>query len=115
MLSVICGLVFLGFTLFLDSKKRCRDRTEGVLPLVLLVSVLAFGAHSYDLVFLIPVCVWAIGRWREDRRFLPIVILCFILIIPLSAVTIAYEELLSHSMPLPVFRVVIEPFRSWIC
>jgi hypothetical protein len=114
MLSVICGLVFLGFTLFLDSKKRCRDRTEDVLPLVLIVSVLAFGAHSYDLVFLIPVCVLAIGRWREDRRFLPIVILCFILIIPLSAVTIAYEELLSHSMPLPVFRVVIEPFRSWI-
>lgn len=113
-LSVICGLLLLGITFLLDSKDSSRDRTENVLPLLLLVSVLAFGAHSYDLVFLIPVCIWAIGSRRGDRRFLLIVVLCFILALPLRAVTLAYEKLLSHSMPLLAFRVVIEPFRSWI-
>jgi hypothetical protein len=113
-LSVICGLVFLGLTFSLDSKDCYRDRTDDVLPLVLLISVLAFGAHSYDLVYLIPVFVWAIGRGREDRRFVPIVILCFTLIVPLSAMTIGYEKLLSHFIPLPVFLALIEPFRSWV-
>jgi hypothetical protein len=114
MLSVICGLLLLGITVLLDSKDSFRSRTEDVLPLLLLVSVLAFGAHSYDMVFLIPVCIWAIGKRRGDKRFLPIVVLSFVLTLPLRAVTIAYEQLLSHSIPLPVFRVVIEPFRSWI-
>jgi hypothetical protein len=113
-LSVSCGLVFLGITLALDSKVHCRARTEDVLPVVLLVSVLAFGAHSYDLVLLIPVFVWAMGRRREDKRYLPMVILCFLLIVPLGAVTIAYEAVLSKLVPLAVFKVVIEPFRSWI-
>jgi hypothetical protein len=113
-LGVICGLLLVGITVLLDSKDSSRDRTEDVLPLLLLVSVLAFGAHSYDLVFLIPVCIWAIGKRRGPRRYMPIVVLCFILTLPLRAVTMAYEKLLSHAMPLPVFRVVIEPFRSWI-
>ena len=114
MLGAICGLLLLGITVFLDSKDSYRDRTEDVFPLFLLVSVLAFGAHSYDLVFLIPVCIWAIGKRREDRRYMPIVVLCFILTLPLRAITMAYERLLSHAMPPPVFRLAIEPFRSWI-
>jgi len=114
LLSVSCGLLLLGITVLLDSKDSFRDRPEDVFPLLLLVSVLAFGAHSYDLVFLIPVGIWAIGKRREDRRFLTVVVLCFILTLPLRAVTMAYEKLLSHAIPLPVFRVVIEPFRSWI-
>ena len=113
-LSGVCGLLLLGVTLLLDSRARRRHHTEDVLPLLLLVSVLAFGAHSYDLVFLIPVCVWAIGRVKTDRTFLPIVILCFLLIIPLSVVTIAYEDLLAGSTPQAFFRAVIEPYRSWI-
>jgi len=114
MLSVSCGLLLLGITVLLDGRDSYGDRTEDVFPLLLLVSVLAFGAHSYDLVFLIPVCIWAMGKRRGDRRYMPIVVLCFILTLPLRAVTMAYEKLLSHAMPLPVFRVAIEPFRSWI-
>ena len=108
LLSVTCGVLFLGVTYYLDNKDGCRDNTEDTLPLVLLTSVLAFGAHSYDLVFLIPVYVWARGR-----RNLPIVILCCILIVPLGVVAIAYERLLASFIPLPVFHAVIEPFRSW--
>jgi hypothetical protein len=35
--------------------------SEDVLPLLLLVGVLAFRAHSYDMVFLIPAFIWALG------------------------------------------------------
>jgi hypothetical protein len=114
MLGVICGLALLGMVLAIDRKNSLVNRSENVLPLVLLVSVLSFGAHSYDLLLLIPLCMWAIGKAREDRRFLPIVILCFILIVPLGLVKTTYQQLLSHFLPLAVYRVVIEPYRSWM-
>jgi hypothetical protein len=113
-LSVICGFLFIGITFLLDSRNAFRDSAADILPFLLVLSLVAFGAHSYDLVLLIPVCIWAIGKRRNERGFLPVVILCSILIIPLSAVQIAYEELLSHVVSLPVFRLVLEPFRSWM-
>jgi hypothetical protein len=113
-LSGICGLAFLGMVLAFDRNNSSWNRSEHALPLVLLVSVLTFGAHSYDLVLLIPLCMWAIGKSREDTRFLPIVILCFILIIPLGLVKITYQRLLSHFLPSAVYQVVIQPYRSWI-
>lgn len=114
MLSATCGMLFLGVAFIIDSKDPSRELSENIFPLLMLVSVFAFGAHSYDLVFLIPVCIWAIARSRSDRRYLLIVILCFILTVPLNAVTIFYDKLLSHSIPLSAFRILIEPFRSWI-
>jgi hypothetical protein len=114
MLSAVCGLVLLGMVLAIDQKDSLPNRSDNVLPLLLLVSVLTFGAHSYDLVLLIPLCMWAIGKTRDDRRFLPVVILCFILILPLGLVKITYQRLLSHFLPLTVYQVVIEPYRSWI-
>jgi hypothetical protein len=105
--ALALGLVLLGFAL-------TREGIEHALPAILVVSVLAFGAHSYDLVFLIPVWVWAMGRVQADLRFLPIVILCALLVLPLGAVTAAYERLSSGALGDAVFRVAVEPFRSWI-
>jgi Glycosyltransferase family 87 len=111
--SVSCGLILVGLTLLRD-KMSGRDRGADVLPLLLLISVLAFGAHSYDLVLLIPLCIWSIGTASTERRFLLIVGLCCFLIVPLGAVQLMYHAVLSNFISLPVFHIVIEPFRSWI-
>jgi hypothetical protein len=114
LVSVVSGLLFLGLTLQIDKKLPLRHRSEDALPLLLLVSVIAFGAHSYDLVLLIPLLIWSLGRAKDDKRFVTIVILCFVLIVPLGAVKYVYERALSSFIPLPVYRIIIEPFRSWI-
>jgi Glycosyltransferase family 87 len=107
------GLLFLALALILE-RARSRRGGENALPAILVVSVLSFGAHSYDLVFLIPVCVWAIGRVQTDRRFLPIVLLCALLVVPLGAVTLVSRLLPPGSVGDSLFRVAIEPYRSWI-
>ena len=114
LLSLAGGFLLLGVTFRIERKLSLTRGSEEVFPLLFLVSVFAFGAHSYDLVFLIPMCIWALGRWRRDGRYLPVVLLCFILVIPLNAITIAYEKLLSRGLPSIVFQVVVEPYRSWI-
>jgi hypothetical protein len=108
-LSVISGLVLVGITLLWDRTEALRNYIVDVVPVLLIISVFAFGAHSYDLVFLIPVLIWATGRGH-----FPIVALCLVLIVPLSAVKIIYEGTLSHALPPSLFRTVLEPFRSWI-
>jgi hypothetical protein len=108
-LSLMSGLALVGITLLWKRTDNVGDHTTNVLPVLLVISVLAFGAHSYDLVFLLPVMMWAVGR-----KVYPIVILCLVLVVPLSAVTLVYEKLLSNAVPLSIFQVVIEPFRSWI-
>jgi Glycosyltransferase family 87 len=108
------GLVFLALALTLERARSRPGRGEDALPAVLVVSVLSFGAHSYDLVFLIPVCVWAIGRAQTDRRFLPIVLLCALLVVPLGAVTPVRRLLPPGGVGDSLFHVAIEPYRSWI-
>ena len=108
------GLASLAWLLARERADPRDAPTEHTLPAVLVVTVLAFGAHSYDLVFLIPVCVWAIGRVQAGRRFLPILLLCALLVLPLGAVAHAYDLLLSDALGDSVLRIVVEPFRSWI-
>jgi hypothetical protein len=112
LVAVCVGLALLAWILAQARTRPQKDANE-LLPAMLVVSVLSFGAHSYDLVFLIPVCVWAIGRVQRDRRFLPIVLLCALLVLPLGAVARAYDLLLSDVLGDRIFRVAIEPFRSW--
>jgi Glycosyltransferase family 87 len=114
LLSAIAGLLLLGITLWLDRQLSSRGRSQEVLPLLLVVSVFSFGAHSYDLVFLIPACIWAMARWRRDKGYLLVVLLCFTLVLPLNLVTMAYEKSLSHLAPSGTFQLMIEPYRSWI-
>jgi hypothetical protein len=112
--ALALGLVFLAFALTREGVRSGRAPIGQGLPAVLVVSTLAFGAHSYDLVFLIPLWVWAVGWVEEDLRFLPIVLLCSLLVLPLRAVTFAYDLLLSDRLGDSVFRVAVEPYRSWI-
>ena len=112
--GLMLGLVLLALALTLERGRSHHGRGEHALPAVLVVSVLSFGAHSYDLVFLIPVCVWAIGRVRTDRRFLPIVLLCALLVVPLGAVSLVPRLLPPGGVTDFLFRVAIEPYRSWI-
>jgi Glycosyltransferase family 87 len=111
--AISAGVVLIALALALERFGDRPGRADHTLPLILVVSVLGFGAHSYDMVFLIPVGVWAIGRVQAHRRYLPIVLVCFLLVLPLGAVTLAYERLLSDTVPDSIFRVAIEPFRSW--
>ena len=114
LVSVFCGLLLLGLTLQIDNRMSLRHRAEDALPLLLLVSVVAFGAHSYDLVLLIPLFIWSLGNANDDKRFVTIVILCFALIVPLGAMKHVYEKVLSSFVPPSVYRFMLEPFRSWI-
>jgi hypothetical protein len=111
--ALTLGLVLLALALILEQARSRHGRGEHTLPAVLVVSVLAFGAHSYDLVFLIPACVWAVGRAQTDRRFLPIVLLCALLVVPLGAVTLVNKLLPPGGAGNSFFRVAIEPYRSW--
>jgi hypothetical protein len=113
-IAVGVGLGLLTWVLAREPAGPRHDRAEQTLPAVLVLGVLAFRARSYDLVFLIPVCVWAMGKVQADRRFLPIVLLCALLVVPLGAVAKAYDLLLRRALGGSVFDVVIQPFRTWI-
>jgi hypothetical protein len=66
------------------------------------------------MVFLIPTFIWSTARAHEDRRFAVVLVLCLLLIIPLRAVELLYQNVLIHAIPEHLFQVAMVPFRSWI-
>jgi len=115
LISVLFGVLLLAGIFVLAAIGRLGNpRPDDMLPLLLLLGVLSFRAHSYDMVFVIPVFIWALAMSNVQRRFLPIVVLCLLLVIPLRVFEILYAEAGSRFASADVFQVAVLPFRSWI-
>lgn len=87
---------------------------DPALPVFLLLGVGFLGARGYDLVFVIPIFVWLISLVSAPRWLRwPALLLAVSFVIPQRAIELAYERVLSKILPLPVFDVLLSPFRSW--
>jgi Glycosyltransferase family 87 len=113
-LSLVVGLLSIGALLRLHHTGARHLQGVDLIAPLLVVGVLAFRAHSYDMVFLIPTFIWSTARAHEDRRFAVVLVLCLLLIIPLRAVELLYQNVLIHAIPEHLFQVAMVPFRSWI-
>lgn len=114
MVSLLLGFTFLLILFLRDFRHKNLESMEEVVPLLMVLSLFFFSAHSYDLVFLIPFFIWAVEHGKQEKAFIVIQIICLIYILPLKGVSIIYENILSNFISVNVYQVTIEPFRSWI-
>ncbi|MEO6028284.1 MAG: glycosyltransferase family 87 protein [Candidatus Binatia bacterium] len=103
----IVGAVALGFTAVgvIARVGKARLPLEQALPLLLLVGLLATTVHPYDLVGVVPVFAWLLGRESSYLRTAGL-LTAMILILPLRAVEFA------HGFTPESVGVVMDHYRS---
>ncbi len=101
--------VALGFTAVgvMARMGKARLPLENALPLLLLVGLLATTVHPYDLVGVVPVFAWLLGREDSALRTAGL-LTAMILILPLRAVEFA------HGFTPESLRGVLDHYRSWV-
>lgn len=111
--GLVVGTAVVALAAF-SRRAEGRSTIADLLPVVLYAAPLGFHCHGYDMVALVPLFAWARTRVTPPALGRAIQAVCLPLVVPRSALRIAWTTLAGGLASDATFRLVERSFRSWI-